>query len=356
MFSAVLLQIVAADTYNQTEIVKRLELSSGVSTFKSCLFHDITEPNEQGGAIYAYNSGEASFSIFLYDCSFSNCICEASHGGAIFCNINNFNATNTCFMQCCAEDGYGQAVYAELQENSNGIFLRTSIISCPKSSETGSSAPLALYTGRFDFDDSNNSCNHISDTFSAIYFESPSYCEASYCGITNNTGDVTLGESGVDRTIVFDHLNILYNHMKDDSSNEYGLFFMDSINKGTITKTVFIGNCKCLIHSPTEDMIKVTIQSCDFDLAQNEIIYDHSHVTIDFDQNCRFGKEREINPILEFDSRFCWMINPPKLAASSATYAFIIFFGLFAGIVGYALFIQFRNLSGTGPNNDYENI
>lgn len=332
-------------------------------SFESCMFRNchITGELNNGGAI----SISASTSSFDQDVDFSiefssfyNCWCAGGQGGAIALTlISDADILHTCFDSCTTREqsetgdfGAGTAVYITHRLNAK-LTLRTksrgsSYNKCPSTGVMNPNTQSVFYSyqGEIDIDHSNFTQNFVEKSAAALLLFEPKTCFIDYLNLINQTGEYTVYiSSQSDSSCDINTVNFVYCNQHADAKSYKGVL-AGLHTQITIEDSVFIlgSNQYLATKTHTSDTSRFTFSKCVFD-QDTSFYQDPSICTFN---SCSKSDNPATNDITFFDSRECWEIEPERLPASDSVYAFFLVFAVFAGLIGFGLYLQITQFTG----------
>ena len=285
---------------------------------KSCLFK-LCKTNGDGGGLSV--SGE-TLTLQIRESSFFDCDSTEGKGGGIFFDGISMYAKNTCFSYC-ESDSSGQAIYAQTMTKKNLYIEGCDVSRCTDiASESGEeSAPIDLFMGLQRVKESNVTSCVLSMLYSAFHTDDSDSIIMTFDNFENNVGNVVIGIEDAKSNDDLSYVNLINNKCTDQST--YGIVY--ATTKTVFKNVLFSGNSPLLVQS--DYTIDFTFNKCVFDgeFGQTNVT---KLVKVTW-QECTKKDEPDRYKFSVFDTRYCWMIDPPKLSAGSSTYWFFLVFFVF---------------------------
>lgn len=301
---------------------------------KSCLFR-MCETNGDGGGLSV--SGE-TLTLNIKESSFFDCDSREGKGGGIYFDGISMYAKNTCFSYC-ESDNTGQAIFAQTTTKKNLYIEGCDVAMCTNvASETGEeSAPIDLFMGKQRVKESNVTSCILSMLYSAFHTDDSDSIIMTFDNFEKNEGNIVIGIEDARSNDDLSYVNIINNKCNDPST--YGVVYATT---NTVFRNVlFSGNTNLLVQSDVE--IEFTFDKCVFD-AEYGTANVTSKVKVSW-TGCSMKDDPSRYKFSVFDTRYCWMIDPPKLSAGPATYWFLLVFFVFCGTVGYTTYLSWKRIT-----------
>jgi len=309
-------------------------------SFTFCMFRECQVANDDGGAIYVWDvSGNVQLNVL--HSSFYRCQSNLLHGGAIYFVGGSISIKESCFDYCAAPESSGQAVEAQTSKDGNMGFEGISVSRCAPivRRSDSSSASFSIIDGIQKIANANFSNSYVSDIYSTIHSDDSDSIILSFCNFANNIGSIVLGIEDHRFNDDISYLNFVDNKVDDA---DYGLIYLNGI-KSVMKTCVFYYNTPILFHASRQ--IEVNMVRCILDRSVSQANYtDNVMVTL---TECEFKNPPNTYKVSIFDSRYCWMINPPTLPAGPSTNILLLFIIAFFGLVSYGLYIYYPTLAAT---------
>jgi hypothetical protein len=263
-------------------------------------------------------------------------------GGGIYFDSVAMYASRTCFAEC-ESDSSGQAIFAQTVKSDNIYIEGCSIDKCTlRASETGEeSAPIDLYLGKQRVKESNVTNCILSMMYSALHTDDSDSVIMIFDNFEKNTGNIVISIEDVKSNDDLSYVNIINNKCVEEST--YGVVYVSTTTN--FKNVLFISNSPILVQS--DYSVDFTFNKCVFDSAFDKTKNATGKVNLEF-VDCKSKDDPDPYKFSIFDTRYCWMIDAPKLPAGSSSYWFLLVFFLFVGIVGYTTFLSYKRItSGT---------
>ena len=334
--------------FNQAKIEKTyiyehrtIQTSEGPSVELSQVHFENCSNSDAGGGLLVKG---LSFNLTIEKSSFVHCDSTGSKGGAFQFDGDSLFLYHSCFSYCEAET-YGQAFHAE-----SGVDHQLIIEGCDVSysttrvSESGEeSAPVELYRGLHRIIESNISNCVVTMLYSAFHTDDSTSSYITGNIFQNNTGNIVVGAEDVKENDEIYLCSFVDN--KEIDSN-YGVIYVTLDT--TAGECIFSNNnFNYLVQADVS--AQFTFRECIFDGSFSTQNVTGVIVTYD---DCE-AKSSGLKPLVmsQFDTRYCWQIDPPTLPAGDVTYWFFIVFAVFAGVVGYTTFASYKRLNNAANIN-----